>query len=297
MEKLLEVVLPVALIVMAGYAAGRAIEIDLQTLSRVSVYLLVPALIFDAMLNAELTSSSVVGIWGAFFLSSLLVYLVTLLLARAGHLPASIAKTLVASAAFPNSGNMGLALSQFAFGKTGLELGVVFFIASSILMFGLGPAYFRGGGFLQSLVFTLRLPLFWSLFAGLVLRFTGWSIPFNLGEGIHLLGQAAIPLMLATLGMQIAKTKPQWGGFELTASTLRLGLSPLAAFLVAKLIGLGPLETSVLVLQSAMPIAVNAFLMAQEFGGDAARAARAVVASSVLSFATIPLLLWLLRVG
>jgi len=118
-----------------------------------------------------------------------------------------------------------------------------------------------------------------------------------LGEGVHLLGQACIPVMLLTLGIQIARSKPEWGGFELQASALRLVAAPLLAALAGWVLGLERLDIQVLVLQSAMPIAVNAFLMAGEFGGDGVRAARAVVASSVLSFVTIPVVLLLIGVG
>ncbi len=121
----------------------------------------------------------------------------------------------------------------------------------------------------------------------------GFSVPLPLGldEGVHLLGQACIPVMLLTLGIQIARSKPEWGVFELKASGLRLLAAPGLAALAGWALGLERLDLQVLVLQSAMPIAVNAFLMAGEFGGNAPRAARAVVASSVLSFATIPLVL------
>lgn len=80
-------------------------------------------------------------------------------------------------------------------------------------------------------------------------------------------------------------------------STLRLLLAPLLAHGVGALLGLGSLEHKVLVLQSAMPTAVNAFLMSQAFGGEAARAARSVVATTLLSFLTLPLVLWLLGIG
>ncbi|MCS7057966.1 MAG: AEC family transporter [Meiothermus sp.] len=297
MEALLNTIVPVAFIVLTGYLVGRRIEFDLPTLSKLSIYVLVPVLIFDAMLRARLSSASVLGITLAFFLASAGLYALALLLGRLWRLDAGSTKTLVASATFPNSGNMGLSLTFFALGQPGLDRAVVYFIASSVLMFGLGPAFLRGGGFLQGLLFTLRLPLFWALAGGILVR--GFSIPLPLGldEGVHLLGQACIPVMLLTLGIQIARSKPEWGVFELKASGLRLLAAPGLAALAGWALGLERLDLQVLVLQSAMPIAVNAFLMAGEFGGNAPRAARAVVASSVLSFATVPLVLLLIGVG
>lgn len=291
MQALLEVVIPVAFIVLVGFFVGKQIDFDLQTLSKLSIYVLVPVLIFDAMLRAKLTESSVLGISTAFFLSSVLLYALSLALSRWLRFNSPQSKTLIASATFPNSGNMGLSLTFFALGQPGLDRAIVYFIASSVLMFGLGPAFLRGGGFVQSLLFTLRLPLFWALAGGLLVRGLNISLPLGLDQGVHLLGQACIPVMLLTLGIQIATSKTSWGAYELLASSLRLLAAPLLAALAGRVLGLQPLDIKVLVLQSAMPIAVNAFLMAGEFGGDAHRAARAVVASSVLSFLTIPLAL------
>ncbi len=297
MEALLNTIVPVAFIVLMGYLVGKRIDFDLQTLSKLSIYMLVPVLIFDAMLRAKLTGASVIGITAAFSLASLALYLLALGLGKVLRFDQGSIKTLIASATFPNSGNMGLSLTFFALGQPGLDRAVVFFIASSVLMFGLGPAFLRGGGFVQSLLFTLRLPLFWALAGGLLVRGLGIPLPLGLDEGVHLLGQACIPVMLLTLGIQIAKSKPEWGRFELQASSLRLLAAPLFAGLAGWALGLERLDIQVLVLQSAMPIAVNAFLMAGEFGGDGIRAARAVVASSVLSFITIPLVLLLIGVG
>lgn len=296
MEALANTVIPVAFIVLLGFLVGRRIDFDLQTLSKLSIWVLVPVLIFDAMLRAKLTGSSVFGISVAFFVASACLYLVGLGISKLLKFDLAAAKTLIASATFPNSGNMGLSLTFFALGQAGLDRAIVYFIASSVLMFGIGPAFLRGGGVWQSLGFTLRLPLFWALAGGLFLRETGLELPKALADGVHLLGAACIPIMLLTLGIQIARSKASWGTYELQASSLRLLLAPALAGIVGWAMRLEPLDIQVLVLQSATPIAVNAFLMAGEFGGDGPRAARSVVVSSVLAFATIPLVLWVIGV-
>jgi hypothetical protein len=59
---------------------------------------------------------------------------------------------------------------------------------------------------------------------------------------------------------------------------------------------LDQLTLQVLVLQCATPTAVNALLVAAEFGGDTARTARAVVLTTILAFATLPLVMWLMDI-
>lgn len=52
-----------------GFYVGKRFDLDLPTLSRLSIYVLVPALIFDAMYRAQLNGSSVLGLSLAFFIA------------------------------------------------------------------------------------------------------------------------------------------------------------------------------------------------------------------------------------
>lgn len=296
MQALLNTVLPVALVVFSGYLMGKRIPMDLTTLSRLTLYLLVPALIFDAMYRAEYSREGLVGLALGFTLTYLLLFLAITGMARLLGLSPEAAKSLLVCSLFPNSGNMGLSLVYFALGEEGLRRAVVYFILSSVVMFGLGPAFIRGGGLKEGLLFTLRLPLFYALLLGLLLKTLGVSLPFRLDEGLRLMGQAAIPVLLLTLGMQMSQTRFQVGAFEGVASSLRLLVAPLLAYGVGFILGLPHLEHQVLVLQSATPVAVNAFLLTREFGGEALRVARSVVVSTFLAFLTIPLFLLLIGV-
>jgi predicted permease len=296
MQALLNTVLPVALVIFSGYLMGKRIPMDLTTLSRLTLYLLVPALIFDAMYRAEYSREGLVGLALGFALTYLLLFLAITGMARLLGLSPEAAKSLLVCSLFPNSGNMGLSLVYFALGEEGLRRAVVYFILSSVVMFGLGPAFIRGGGLKEGLLFTLRLPLFYALLLGLLLKTLGVSLPFRLDEGLRLMGQAAIPVLLLTLGMQMSQTRFQVGAFEGVASSLRLLVAPLLAYGVGFILGLPRLEHQVLVLQSATPVAVNAFLLTREFGGEALRVARSVVVSTFLAFLTIPLFLLLIGV-
>ncbi|MFN4071320.1 MAG: AEC family transporter [Thermus caldifontis] len=296
MQALLNTVLPVALVVLAGYLLAKRIPMDLTTLSRLTLYLLVPALIFDAMYRAEYSREGLVGLTLGFALTYLLLFLAISQTSKLLRLPPEAAKGLLVCSLFPNSGNMGLSLVYFALGEEGLRRAVVYFLLSSVVMFGLGPALIRGGRLREGLLFTLRLPLSYALLLGLSLKTLGTTLPFRLNEGVRLMGQAAIPVLLLTLGMQMGQTRFQVGAFEGAASFLRLILAPLLAYGVGLFLGLPRLEHQVLVLQSATPVAVNAFLLTREFGSEANRVARSVVVSTFLAFLTIPLFLLLIRV-
>ena len=100
---------------------------------------------------------------------------------------------------------------------------------------------------------------------------------------------------LLTLGIQLSRTPLVFGRYELLGAGLRLLLSPLSAYSVGHLLGLTGLDLQVVVLQAAMPVAVNSLIWVTEFGGNPVRVARTIVLSTFLSFASLPTILWLLQ--
>lgn len=296
MQALFEIVLPAALVVLAGYALGRSITLDLATMTKLTLYLLAPALTADSMYRTQLPAGEGFRIFAAFALCSALLYAAVRIVASLLRVEPSMRKSLIATTLFPNSGNLGLSLTLLALGEAGLERAVVAYVASALLVFGLGPGLVGGNGFRDGLRTTFRLPLIWALAAGLGLRIAGITLPKGVGDGLHLLAQATVPVLLVTLGLQIARTRFAPRGGDVLASALRLGGGPVAGYAAGRIVGLDHLALQVLVLQCATPTAVNALLVAGEFGGDAPRAARAVVLSSILAFVTIPIVLWLMGI-
>jgi malate permease and related proteins len=289
---LLQTLAPIALIVAVGAFAQRFLSFDVRALSRLTLYILSPALVLSTMASRDTSGGSAARIALAFVGATLLLYLLAIVIGRAARLPDVRRKTLVATTLFGNTGNMGLPLVFFALGDAGFEQAVVVFVASGILVFGFGPALVQGQGLASGVRTVLRLPLIWALTAGVVLGVSGVELPWRLDEGVDMLGRATIPVLLLVLGMQIARSQLRPTPFVLGASALRLVASPLAAYAIGRLVGLDTLGLQVLVLQFATPTAVNAMLVATEFGGDGKRTAQVVVTSTLLSLATVPLVLW-----
>jgi len=291
---LVQTVAPIALIVAVGAIAERLLSFDVRALSRLTLYVLSPALVLSSMANADLPGGSAARLALAFAGATLVLLALAGGVARVARLPATRRKTLIASTLFGNTGNMGLPLVLFALGDAGFQRAIVVFVASGILVFGFGPALIQGSGLRRGVRTVLRLPLVWALSVGVVLGASGATLPWRIGEGIEMIGRAAVPVLLLVLGMQIARGRLRPTPFVLGASVLRLVASPAAAYGVGRLVGLDALGLQVLVLQFATPTAVNAMLIAGEFGGDGPGTAQVVVTSTLISLATIPLVLWLL---
>lgn len=292
----LPAIAPVALIILIGYIAHKLLhDIETKSLSQITVYILAPALVADSLYKTDVSIRIITGLLIGFVVTSSVIYMLAKLCGRMMKLSPNLKTSLVATSLFPNNGNLGLSVITFAFGEIGLERAVIYLIASSILTFGLGPSLLAGNGLGYGLRLTWKLPLFWAIVLGLTWRLLGLSLPFNLQKGIEILGQAAIPVALIILGMQLAVTAFTLKKNELIGVFLRLIVAPAIALAMGYLLKLEAIDLQVLVLQSAMPTAVNTVVLVSEFGGDIPWTARAIVVSTLASFFTLPV--WLLIVN
>ncbi|MGL5943100.1 MAG: AEC family transporter [Waterburya sp.] len=301
MTTLLPAVLPVGLIILIGFIVGRTLTIQRSSLSQLTLYTLSPALIVDSLYRTELSVTSSSKLIVGFALISSIIYGLVWLFSRLSNLNEVFSRAITAIILFPNTGNMGLPVATFALGTAGLDRAIVYMLASSVLMFCLGPAIIQGKGIISGLKLTLRLPLFWAIILGLSLRILAIKLPWGLDRGIQQLGAAAIPVDLILLGMQLAATRFQLGIREImtampmaSAAIARLAIAPIIAYIIGRCLQLEILDLQILVLQSAMPTAVSSLVLVTEFGGDQNLVARAIVTSTLLSFITLPILLSLL---
>lgn len=298
MTTLLPAILPVGLIILIGFIVGRTLPVQRSTLSQLVLYILSPALVVDSLYRTELSFSSSSKLLVGFALTSGSIYGMVWFISRISSLDSSLSRAVTAIVMFPNNGNMGLPVVTFALGAAGLDRAIIYMLGSSFLMFCFGPAIIQGKGIIQGLKLTLRLPLVWAILAGISLRLFSITLPWGLDKGIQQLGAAAIPIALILLGIQLSETRFQPGIKEIIAAIARLSIAPLIAYLIGVILQLETLDLQVLVLQSAMPTAVNSFVIVSEFGGDKDLVARAIVTSSIMSFITLPILLsFLLAIG
>jgi predicted permease len=300
-----EVLLPILVVVVCGYALRRVFPIDLRSLNRVSIYVLSPALIFTTLARIEVAGGEALRIAAASTLVILSVGALTYLCARPLRLDQATLSALLLSTMFMNAGNYGLPTARFAFGEDGLQRALLFFIPQTILaqLLAVPIAGMARGARGNPLIQVLRMPQIYAALAGLLARSVGLNLSGDgqgvlaaLFQGVALMSDAALPLLLLLLGMQLAQgvavEQPRLASL---AVTLRLLISPLLAFGLAWALGLSDLSMRVLVLEASMPTAVNMVLYSIEFDARPGFVAGVVVVSTLLSLVTLTLLLGALR--
>ncbi len=292
-----ENVLPILLIACLGYLFQRWLQPDVQSLSRVSLYVFTPCLIFSSLSNSAVSYEQMGRIGLCVLLVTASGMFVALLVARLLRWDRRRQAAFLLVTLFGNVGNYGLPVTGFAFGRQGQAFAVVYYVVSAVLVYTLGVYLASLGQHTarQALTHVFRLPLVYAAGAALVANVTHLSLPLPLARAIDLAGQGAVPLMILLLGMQLARTRISGHvAPALLASALKLVGSAGLALGWTALLGLGGIVQSVCVVQAAMPSAVMTTLLALEFGTEPGLVTSSVFMSTVLSLATLSTLLALM---
>jgi hypothetical protein len=101
-----------------------------------------------------------------------------------------------------------------------------------------------------------------------------------------------VPLSLVALGMSLAEYPVREGlAQSLAISAIKLVVQPLVVWLLARALGLPPLETRVVTLLAALAMGVNVYMMSQQFRTMQGPVAAGLVLTTLLSAFTAPLVL------
>jgi len=294
----LQVLLPVFLIILSGFTLEKALRPDFKTLTDCSLYLFTPALVFSSLMRQELRPD----LAGKLFLFMLLYTAVMLALSRTVsrllRFDTDTRSALDLTTVVMNSGNYGLPLAYFAFGQAGLQASILTFVMFSIPLGTLAIVLAQGSKapLGQALANTLRIPIFHGVLLAVLFKALGVQVSGTLLRPFELLGQAAIPLMLVLLGMQLARTRRLVRpGFLGLSGALRLVAAPLLAWLLTALLGIQGVARAVVILQTSTPSAVLPLLYAVRFGTRPDLVASAIFVSTLCSAATLTVLLYLLQ--
>lgn len=294
----IQIILPVFLIIFAGFVLEKKSSLDFRTLTNCSLYLFVPALIFSALIKRDIRFELAWDLFLFMVLYTAVLLAISVVTGRSLRLDKDTRGALSLTTVMMNSGNFGLPLAYFAFGDPGLEASILVFVLFNIPLSTLAIVIAQGSAASmgEALKNTFKIPLFHAV--AVAFAFKGLQIPcpdFML-RPIELLGQAAIPLMLVLLGMQLARTRLQvLPGFLSLATLLRLVIAPLVAWGITSLLGIHGLEKKVAILQTSTPSAILPLLYSLRFGTRPDLVAGAIFITTLLSALSLTVVLYLLK--
>ncbi|WGV15382.1 AEC family transporter [Fuscovulum ytuae] len=282
----LEIVAPVGLLGLIGFLWVRAgFDYRMEFITRLCMTLSVPALVFTALMKTEIDPSALTTLSLAAALAYgglTIIFWITTRLLRLDL------RTYLGPLIFGNTGNVGLPLALFAFGAEGLGYAIVVFAVMILWSFTFGLWIVAGGGSPARL---LKEPIMGATLLGALFLWQGWQTPRWLTNSLDLIGQIAIPLMLITLGVAVARLNARHLGRAFALSLLRAAFCLAAALGAGLALNLPPVALAVLILQVTTPVAVTSYMMAEKYGADSDAVAGLVIASTLLSVITLPLTL------
>ncbi|MGL6072329.1 AEC family transporter [Craterilacuibacter sp.] len=282
-ERIFAIILPVLIIVLAGWLYGRSRQADMRAVNQLNMDVCVPLLVFSAL---SARGFDLISQWKLVPATLLVVLLSGLLAWPFARIAGVERRTLLPAVMFNNCGNMGLPLALLAFGQQGFNAFVVLFIVSNLLHFTLGAFIFSRQTRFAGL---LRNPIVIATALGLAINLSGLALPAPILAGLKMLGDATIPLMLFALGVRMLGVK----GINLKAGLGCALLCPLtglaAAYIAIALLGLDGQQAMLLILFGALPPAVLNFLMAEHYRQQPEHMAAMVLLGNLASVVFVPL--------
>jgi hypothetical protein len=309
-DALTQAILPVLAIAGAGFVLGRVRDVDVDPLATITIYVLTPALVFSSLATTSLGGGAVgrlaAGVAAFTLAMAGLAEGVAALLGETGP----VRSGLVLTSTFSNAGNYGIPLSAFAFGAIGRSTAVLFIVFQGVLMYTLGVyVASRGatGEWRRSVVEVFKLPLVYAVLAAGAARLLGVVPPADSTamQAVSLTGDAAIPVMLLMLGIQLASTsygatiRRVWAPVA-----LKTVVAPLVAIAIALPLSFAdPSVGRVFVLECAMPAAVTPLMLTIEYGGGGgevsgpAYVSTTIMVTTLLSIPALAVLVSILQAG
>ncbi len=279
------ILLPVFVLAVIGYAWRRlGFPFEREFVTRLIMNVCGPCLIIDSFAGLTLPIADIVTMVVAFLAMFAATIACAWLVLRVARLSV---RSYLPALAIGNHGNMGLPLCVFAFGETGLALGVAVFVTASVVQVSFTPILQSQAPPVRTLVTT---PVIYGAVVASVVFAGDVQLPEWVATSVGLLGDVTIPLMLLALGNTIGGLRAKRLPMALALGAARLLIGFAIALGVAELFGLEGISRAVLILQGAMPAAVFNYLFAARYDRDPDDVASIVLTSTLLSAATLPLL-------
>ena len=290
--------LPIFVIAGAGFALARWLNASVVTLTHIVFYALLPCFAFRLLISSVATGRQ----FGLMVLLALLVMLamaaVGALLSLALRLSRAESTVFLLVVMFSNGGNYGLPVVSFAFGEEALSYGTVFFLTGSVLTNTVGAFLAAAGrrSLRTAATSVLRMPAIYGMIAAGVVLATGIPVPTPLLRPVTMLSDAALPLMILVLGMQLERASaPKRLGLVAAAVCVSLVAAPLVALGLTSLFHVTGAARQAVVVLSSMPVAVATTILAVEFDASPDFVTSAVFLSTLLSPITLTPLIAYLR--
>lgn len=296
---ILSIMLPIFFVFGVGYVAQLFLKLNTAIISKLTLYILIPFLVFRTFYSQTINGSFIyfmIFLLGLCFLSIVSITIFSKLKRYSEEERCG----LILSSSFMNNGNYGTPLVLFLFGEEGMKTAIVLMVLQQLLMSTLGVYYAAKGnasslGGLDAVRHVLRMPMIYGALLGTLLN--ALNLPLgSLMKGVDFIADAAIPVIMIALGMQLANMTINKVNWEMLSFSviMRLIVSPIMALLIVWYLPVDELSKQIMVIIAATPTAANTTMYAIQFQVQENNVSAATLISTVLSLLTVPIVIYLM---
>ncbi|NRB67103.1 MAG: AEC family transporter [Vibrio sp.] len=284
LEQVIGILFPVFALVLVGFSVGRWLKPDFRPINRINMDAFTPALVFSSLVSMPLDTAQVPLLSA----SLIAVLLPGVLMIPTCKLAGLRYKAWAPPHMFRNSGNLAIPLFTYTFGDTALASAVLLFVVSACIHVSLGLALLSEGNPFKQVI---RMPVFLAAFTAMMLNLSGLGVWEPLYDATALLGQAAVPVMLLSLGAQMCNMRLSGLRVGIFCTIQSLATGAAAFWIIYTFIPLPPMQLQMMVLFTMLPPAVMNYMFAERFNIEPNRVASMVLFGNFFSILTLPLLL------
>ncbi len=301
-----ESLLPVFLVIAAGFLIRKLAIVpgdQWRGIELAAFWVFFPALVAETLLKADLASIPLTNVASALLIGISIMALLMLALRKPLMRLFALdgpAYTSIFQAVTRWNGFIALPIVAKLFGDPGITI-VALALAAMVPIINMANisvlaifASHTEPSLAQILKTIVRNPLVWGTLIGLALNLSGFKLYPPIMTALELMSGAALGLGLVMVGAGMRESEMLPISARVWAGTLvRLIGTPIVMGAIALVFGLKGYTFVTVLICAAVPTAMNGYILAKQMGGDAPYYATLVMMQTVLSFLTIPLIVWL----
>lgn len=308
MLNILSVTFPFFALVLGGYLAVRFALLPMVAIPGLNAFVLyfaLPCMLYRFGVSTPIAQLLDPGVFGVYLLCALIMVAFAVATTLSERIDWNNAAFGALTAAFPNTGFMGVPLLVALLGARSAGPVIVTIVVDLVITSSLCIALSRldGAGAQgarhaagKALRGVAANPMPWAIMLGATASAFELVLPKPAMQTIGLLADAASPVALFTIGAVLARS--QMSSADPTPlidyvpiALKKLLLHPLLVLLMGRAaihlgVPLDPFSLTVIVLVAALPSASNTALLAERFGANSGRIARVILVSTALAFFT-----------
>lgn len=289
-------ILPLYVLIVLGYIAGRYLKASKETVARLLIYIIAPAVVFNSVFTTPL-AANILSLPFFFFVLCCSLCLGTY--AWAKYIWSDATKNILAfTAGCGNTGYFGLPVAIALFGPE--SAGLVILSVLGVILYENSLGFFitaRGHHTVkESIIRVLKLPTMYAFIVALALNLLGIRFGQAYTDFALLFRGAYTVLGMMLIGLGLSSISNFKFDFKFVAATF------LAKFIIWPLIVLAIISIDkasfgffteqiykVMILMSIVPLAANTVAFATELNAHPEKASFAVLLSTVFALFYIPL--------